>query len=94
MAIKSEAPAPKLAGVQVATFQTSAQWVTGLWGLRATGRVRVEDGGKILIEVLVPPGSDIKPGSVVTGNLTHAILPTSVGPPPVDVRHVAPGGDS
>ncbi len=94
MAIEKASAPAKLAGIQVATFQTSAAWVTGLWGLRATGRVRVEDGGKIMIEVVVPPGSDIKPGSVVTGNLTHAILPTSVGPPPVDVRHVAPGGDS
>ena len=64
------------AGEQAAWLEVDSQWLAGLWGLKATGEVKVVLG-KIHVGVRA---SGVRRGEVLVGEIGHAILPTRVRP--------------
>ena len=64
------------AGEQAAWLEVDSQWLAGLWGLKATGEVKIVLG-KIHVGVRA---SGVRRGEVLVGEIGHAILPTRVRP--------------
>lgn len=55
-------------------LEVNPTWVAGLWGLRATGEVRIVDG---VIHVAVV-GHGVRPGQVVVGMAATAVVPNGL----------------
>ena len=68
--------ARETAGEQAAWLEVDSQWLAGLWGLKATGGVKIVLG-KIHVGVRA---SGVRRGEVLVGEIGHAILPTRVRP--------------